>query len=173
LTLVAAGCGQDPAAAPDTGNPGPAAGDATTASGNNPPKADIKAPACPASSLVAAKLGLTIEGAADETRSNPRVNCTYKGKRLSDNQSDSVLVGLDGESGPGPYADFRKGETDQGHVVSDRAGLGDAAFTESIPVLNVTTNHLVTYKGKLRIYIGSLATFDQEADLAVAIFAQY
>jgi hypothetical protein len=146
------------------------AGHAAHTVGNNPPKVDPAAPACPSKSLVESKLGLSLDGDAVETRANPRVNCSYKGKRLSDNKVTTVFIGSDGASGPGPFADYRKQEADQGYPLADRAGLGDGAFTWTVTAVTSTTNNMVTYKGSLRIYLGSTATLDQEADLAVAIW---
>jgi hypothetical protein len=165
-----AGCGdgtEPPSAANQpAGNPGsnqaPVAPATTGAAGQ---------PTCPDLDLVASHLGMTLNPNPLVTTAENSVFCQWSGRMVTDNRATVATVSLRTQYPASDMVKYRQQETESGHTLSERAGVGDEAFTFSIESFGHTINNLVVRKGDRMVYIGSLASLDEEVGLARLLLA--
>jgi hypothetical protein len=159
VTLAVAGCGPDSSNSASSGPGGGGGG-----GGGKSASCDL-AP----SSLIKSQLGLDVGKPSATDDGGSVLVCTYP---PPPGASKTVIVRFDTDSTAAQFKTTRDGYAPQNMQTTDFPGFGDEAYTNTISVSNlgITTNTLVTRKGKVELLVSSSASFEQEKSLEQKLF---
>ena len=155
LALLA-GCGSNSDGSQQAGPPAP--GPATTSSSGGKTSDTVQ---CPANSVVGDALGITVTGTDAPSRFGDKsIACGYNGTKAGGDRT-TVTLRLQTDASHSDYATFKDQTAAQHYTTTDRAGVGDEAFTYPVTNTSDPLNALVARKGRVFVYVAAQVSFDQ------------
>jgi hypothetical protein len=99
------------------------------------------------------------------------VMCEYDGMRTAAGAMTGVSLSIGRGVDAAHFAEVRGSYSSQGLGLTDVPGVGDEAFTVSMPAPGLIVTHLIARRGELLVTLSAQATLEQEIGLVNAVFA--
>jgi hypothetical protein len=167
--LVLTACSSAPARSASQNAPKPIT--TVTRTPNAPATLAADGPHCPASSVVGSALGMVLGDVRATPLPESGVVCEYDGMRTAAGAMTGVSLSLGRGVDASRFASVRASYEGQALLLTDVPGVGDEAFTVSMPAPGLIVNQLIVRRGDLLVTLSAQATLEQEIVLVKAIFA--